>query len=136
MLLKNLIFIAMLAGISLLSLSCGNDHHGDMHDEMMEGGHMGSGGMMGDTMGSSGKEMMGERQMQANGQNMQQPLTLAQARQRAEEYLQNTGNRSLKIGKGADLGDEYEFPLTRKSGGSRVASLLVNKSTGEVRSQR
>lgn len=140
---KRLIFIGIVAVVPLLILSCGNDHHGDMGDGMMEDGHMGSGGMMGDrqgmmgdTMGSGQGGMMGGGQMQSDGQRKQQALTMEQARQRAEEYLQNTGNTSLKIGAGTDRANEYEFPVIRTSDGSRVASLLVNKTTGKIRSQR
>ncbi len=140
---KKLIFVVILAVVPLLVLSCGNDHHGDMGDGMMEDGHMGSGGMMGDrqdmmgdTMGSGQGGMMGNGQMQSSDQRMQQPLTMEQARQRAEEYLENTGNTSLKIGQGTDRVEEYEFPLIRTSDGDRVASLLVNKSTGKIHSQR
>lgn len=143
MMLKKMIFIGIVAGIPFLLLRCNNDNHSSMHDRMMEDGHMGSGGMMGDrqgmrgdTVGSGQQEMMGNSQRQAGSQGIQQPLTLGQAQQRAEEYLLNTGNTSLKIGEGIDRGNEYEFPLTRKSDGERVASLLVDKSTGEVRSQR
>jgi hypothetical protein len=134
--LRKMISACFVAGIFLLVFSCNNNSHGNRHGRMMEGGRMGSGSMMGDSMASGRQGMEGYGQNQPGSENVQQPLTLDQARQKAEEYLHSTGNTALEIGKGSAQGKDYEFPLIRKSDGSQVASLLVKKSTGEVVSQR
>ena len=138
-----IVLIGMVIGISNLFLNCGNDPHGNRDGGMMRDGHMGHGRMMGngqgmkiDTSGTGQQGMMGNEQVQPGKEKMQQSLTLEQARQRAEEYLQNTGNTTLKIGPGKAKGNEYEFPLERKSDDTPIARILVDKSTGKIRSQK
>lgn len=143
MTIKKSISIAYLSLFFILWLSCGNNHNGHMNNRMMGNGQMGSGDMMGeqqginsDSMGSAGQCMTGQGQTPSGSRGMQQPLTMDLARQRAEEYLQKTGNESLRIGKGIERKNDFEFPLIRTSDGSHAARLLVNKSTGAVNSQR
>ena len=146
MLFRNSLFITSIGMIILilnLFLGCGNDPRGNMNGGMMRDGNIGSGRMMkngqgtkSDTSGIGQQGMMDNEQVQRSSENKQKPLNLEQARQRAEEYLKNTGNTTLKIGEGRDEGNEYEFPLERKSDDSQIARILVDKSTGKIRSQK
>jgi len=85
----------------------------------------GKGGMMGSFQSGQRTE---------TSRNFQQNINEKKAYEFAQAYLQSTGNTDYKIGKSRERDGGFEFPLIRKSDGIRVASLFVDKKTGNVRS--
>ena len=61
------------------------------------------------------------------------PLSKEQARQQVERYLKSTGNPNLKAGKIEDKGELFQVEIVAKDG-SLVDKILVNKSSGTMRS--
>jgi len=107
----------------------------------MMGGMRGGYGMMGPGYGM-GPGMMGpgygygygsQHEYGSQQQQSPKPLSEDQARQEVENYLSSTRNPNLKMGNIEDKGNDYEVNIETKDG-SLVNKILVNKSTGWMRS--
>ena len=61
------------------------------------------------------------------------PVDEDQARQEVERYIKSSRNPNLKLGKIEDKGKDYEVEIVTKDG-SLVDKILVNKSSGTMRS--
>jgi mono/diheme cytochrome c family protein len=61
------------------------------------------------------------------------PVNEDQAKQEVEGYMKSTGNPNLKLGKIEDKGKDWELEIVTKDG-SLVDKILVNKSSGTMRS--
>lgn len=114
--------------------ACGSNSNENRNDRMMRGGQMGNGGMMGGGQNRMGSSRAGRQS--GESRNFQQNINEKKAYELAQAYLQSTGNTAYKIGKSSERDGEFEFPLIRKSDGSRVAGLFVDKKTGKVRSAK
>lgn len=116
-----------------------NNHHGDM----MNGGHMGGGSMMDrqNTSRDNGGMMGGGMQGQQGGisnerQGLSALLDRSDSRQQAVDYLESTGNTDYFLGDGTERSNTVVYPVLRQADSSRVATLIVDRNTGQVRTER
>ncbi len=65
---------------------------------------------------------------------LQNPLDRYQATHEVENYLRSTGNPSLKLGDIREKGENFEADILTKDN-SLVDKIIVNKNTGEMRSE-
>ncbi len=112
---------------------------------MMGGGYGGGRGPYAGQCGGPGG-MMGHRhieQVNPDGgqfvlpfcyQQLQKPLHKEQASREVENYLKSTGNPNLKLGGIRENGENFEADILAKND-SLVDKILVNKDTGEMRSE-
>lgn len=91
--------------------------------QMMMGGGTG-GGMMGGSMS----------QPNAAAEPLSNPRTLEQARERAEQYLESSGNPNLKIGEINETAASFEIEVVTRDD-SLVNWLIIDKKSGELKAQ-
>lgn len=110
-------------------------------DGMMGGGQAASGMMMCPCMqmmmgGGTGGGMMGGQMSQSNAtsQPLSNPRTLEQARERAEQYLESSGNPNLKIGEINETAASFEIEVVTRDD-SLVNWLIIDKKSGELKAQ-
>ncbi len=112
---------------------------------MMGGGCGGGSGPIGGQSGGPGR-MMGPGHIEQNNpdggqfvlppcyQPLQKPLDKDGASQELENYLKSTGNPNLKLGEIRKKGENFEADILTRND-SLVDKILVNKDTGEMRSE-
>jgi len=116
---------------------------GGMGGGMMgRGGTMGRGGMMGRGGGAmrGGGGMMGQGQAGmerettdlAKVRRNRVPITRAEVERMAREYLGSTGRTDVNLGRVRETPDAFEVPLLSKATGTRIATLYIDKDTGDV----
>jgi len=141
--LKNILIPGSILVTSFVFFTCGqfssNDHHGDM----MNNGHMGGSSMMDRQNPSQGNGgMMGGGMQGPQGgisNERQGPAALldrSKTRQRAVDYLESTGNTAYLLGDGTERSNTVVYPVLRQADSSRVATLIVDRRTGQVQTER
>ena len=63
----------------------------------------------------------------------QKPIDETQARRRAENYLDYTGNPNLKVGEIHEKDGAFEAEIVTKKEGSLVDKVIIDKRTGRMR---
>ena len=124
---RRLLFLTGIIVLTFAISACNIDQNRH-HRDMMNDGHMGD-GMMG------GSQQSGQ-QFSQDPKSGNEQVTYDRARTLAQLYLESTGNTNFILGEGQEGNSGYEFPLLVHADSSRVASLLVDKQTGEVSSQK
>ncbi len=116
-----------------------------MRQGMMGGGYGGGGGPYGGQSRGPGGTM-GSGQVEGNPPNggqfvlppcyqqLQKPLDKNHVSQEVGNYLKSTGNPNLKLGEIREKGENFEADILTKND-SLVDKILVNKDTGEMRSE-
>src|SRR3989304_3513085 len=103
----------------------------------MMGGYGGNGRGPGGIMGGSGGMMGGSGGMMGgwfgqNTQNQGTPISLDQAVQDVQTYVDNTGNKDLAVDEVMEFQNNFYAVVKEKSTGTGAFELLVDKYTGTV----
>lgn len=139
--------------ILFLLLSCGQNDADNHHQDMMNDNHMGGESMMDRQDGQQGNTGMmdgtpGENDGMTRGMQGQQgtpsdetpvppeSLDRLESRERAMNYLESTGNTTYILGDAREGPAAFEYPVLRRADSSRVATLVVDKNTGQVRTEQ
>lgn len=140
--LKNALMTGIILVTSSVLFTCGQNYSNNGHGDMMNDGHMGGGSMMDrqDARQGNGGMTGGGMQGQQGGISEQPDpagtLDRSDARQQAADYLESTGNTNYFIGEGTEQSNAFVYPILRQADSSRVATLIVDRSTGQVQSER
>jgi hypothetical protein len=117
-----MVIVVFLAGVAVAQMGWGSMGPG------MGWGHMGP-GMMGPGMGMMGPGMMGGWYQ---GQPAGEALTIDQAEQRVQAYLERVGNKDLALDEVMAFQYNVYALVKEKSTGRGAFELLVDRMTGAV----
>ena len=151
--LKNVLITGIMVVMSSVLFTCGQNYSDNHHQDMMNDGHMGGGsmmdrqdeqqgnsGMMDGTPGENGGMGGGMQGQQGtlSDETPTQPESLdrLESRQRAISYLESTGNTNYVLGDARERSATFVYPVLRRADSSRVATLVVDRNTGQVRTEQ